>query len=384
MIEISDSKYSRFELISWWKQEILSDAHVLVIGGGALGNEIAKNLAMTGVGHIYIVDMDKVELSNLSRSVLFRKSDLNKPKAKAISLRAKEINDDISVKYFDDAVQRLGLGIFGKMDIVICGLDNREARMYVNQCCRKISKVWIDGAIEELSGIARMFSWEDDSPCYECTLSEVDYKIINKRKSCMMLGLNDIYEGKIPTTPTISSIIAGIEVQEALKFLHNKDNPSLLKGRAFVFQGNINDSYIIDYQKRDDCIAHYNFGEIINAPQTFNEATLNDVHDFGKKYFGEENFVIEFNNEIVYQTDGETFFRDLSLLTEGEMRSDKGLRNVKSFHNLSVNSDLFNYLRHFKLKDIAVPLNDILTIKCKDKRVHVQFGYDDIFKSAEN
>lgn len=384
MIEISDSKYSRFELISWWKQEILSDAHVLVVGGGALGNEIVKNLAMTGVGHIYIVDMDKVELSNLSRSVLFRKSDLNNPKAEAISRRAKEINDDISVKYFDGAVQRLGLGVFGKMDIIICGLDNREARMYVNQCCRKIRKVWIDGAIEELSGIARMFSWEDDSPCYECTLSEVDYKIINKRKSCMMLGLSDIYEGKIPTTPTISSIIAGVEVQEALKFLHNKDNPSLLKGRAFIFQGNTNDSYIIDYQKRDDCIAHYTFGEIISAPQTFNEATLNDVYDFGKKYFGEENFIIEFNNEIVYQTDGETFFRDLSLLTEGEMHSGEGLRNVKSFHNFSVNSDLFKKLSDFKLKDIAVPLNDILTLKCKDDRVHMQFGYDDIFKSAEN
>lgn len=380
MIEISDSKYSRFELINWWKQEILSGAHILVVGGGALGNEIVKNLAMTGAGHIYVTDMDNVEISNLTRSVLFRKSDLGEPKAKTICRRAKEINEDISVKYFDQPVQRLGLGVFEKMDVIICGLDNREARMYVNQCCRKMKKVWIDGAIEELSGVARVFSWEDESPCYECTMSEVDYKIINKRKSCMMLGLNDIYEGKIPTTPTVSSVIGGIEVQEALKYLHNKDNPSLLKGKAFVFQGNTNDSYIVEYQKRDDCMAHYSFDEIISTGKSFNDAVLNDVYDFGNKFFDGRDFVIEFNNEIIYSQTDETFFRDISLLKEGEMQS---AGDIQSFHSLPVKSELFEKLRNKKLTNIAVPSNDILTLKGRDKRVHIQFAFSEIFKSTE-
>lgn len=383
MIEINDDKYSRFELINWWKQDVLRNAKILVIGCGSLGNEIVKNLAMTGIGNIYVVDMDKVELTNLTRSVLFRKSDLGKSKAKTISKRAKEINDDISIKYFDKNVELLGLGVFGSMDVIICGLDNREARMFVNQSCRKMKKVWIDGAIEELSGLARVFSYEDESPCYECTMSETDYKIINKRKSCMMLGIDDIYEGKIPTTPTISSIIAGVETQEALKFLHNKDNPSLLKGKAFIFQGNSNDSYIIEYQVREDCLVHYSFDNILQLNKNFSEVTFEDIYLFGKEYFNDERFTIEFNNEIVHSVAGKRFFKDLNLLTQKDLMKNGKIQKPISFHNVNTGTELFKELYKRKLMDSAVPYNDILTLKCKDKRIYVQSEYFEIFKSTE-
>lgn len=265
MINLSDigsSRYSRFDIIPWWNKNILQNSKVLVIGCGALGNEIIKNLVMTGVGHIFSVDMDKVELSNLTRSVLFRKEDIGISKAETVCKRAKEINDEIEIKYFDGNVFELGLGIFKEMDIVICGLDNREARLYVNQSCRKVSTPWIDGAIEVLGGIARgFFSYE--KACYECTFSEADYKSLNKRKSCMLLGITDIQQGKIPTTPTISSVIAGIQVQEAIKFLHKREELILLDGKGFVFNGATNDSYIVEYQPKEECPSHYTFENIL-------------------------------------------------------------------------------------------------------------------------
>src|SRR5271156_1770164 len=70
-----EDRYSRLRLISWWRQERLKAARVLVVGAGALGNEVMKNLALLGLGTIYLIDRDVVEPSNLSRSVLFREED---------------------------------------------------------------------------------------------------------------------------------------------------------------------------------------------------------------------------------------------------------------------------------------------------------------------
>ena len=71
-----------FEFISWWEREKVQNARVLVVGAGALGNDVIKNLALMGVGYIYIVDFDTIEAANLSRSVLFRESDNSRSKPK--------------------------------------------------------------------------------------------------------------------------------------------------------------------------------------------------------------------------------------------------------------------------------------------------------------
>ena len=57
-IEINDDRYSRLGLITWWDQDILKNARIFVAGCGALGNEIVKNLAMLGVGNIFVADME--------------------------------------------------------------------------------------------------------------------------------------------------------------------------------------------------------------------------------------------------------------------------------------------------------------------------------------
>ena len=90
-----------FTLLSWFKKEKVKNARVLVAGAGALGNEVVKDLALFGVGHIYVVDFDQIEISNLTRSVLFREEDAynHAYKAEIVAKRAMEINPQINVVY---------------------------------------------------------------------------------------------------------------------------------------------------------------------------------------------------------------------------------------------------------------------------------------------
>lgn len=384
-LDITDDRYSRLELITWWDQDILKNAKILVAGCGALGNEIVKNLAMLGVGNICVVDMDKVEKSNLTRSILFRTEDEGISKAEVICKRAREINSDINIKYFDGNIFNFGLGVFKNFDLVIGGLDNREARLFINQSCWKVNKPWIDGAIEVLTGVARMFI-PPDNACYECTMSEIDYKLINKRKSCMLLGLDEINEGKIPTTPTIASIIAGVQVQEAVKYLHKRDDLIILNGKGFIFNGNNNDSYIIEYQKNEDCPSHYTYKHIENINISFGEAKISDVIDFGKKYFKDDNFQVEFNNEVVYELENESkkevkeYYGNLNLMSVKDVKLDDGnLLKIRSFHNLNSQSSLANRLLNKKLTDLRIPFNDILTLRKDEDEVQIGFNYMEIF-----
>lgn len=384
-LEINDDRYSRLELITWWDQDILKNARILVVGCGALGNEIVKNLAMLGVGNIRVVDMDKVEESNLTRSVLFRQEDEGLSKAEVICKRAKEINSDINIKYFDGNIFNFGLGVFNDFDLVLGGLDNREARLFINQSCWKINKPWIDGAIEVLTGVARMFI-PPDNACYECTMSEIDYKLINKRKSCMLLGLDEIAEGKIPTTPTIASIIAGVQVQEAVKYLHNRDDLIVLNGKGFIFNGNNNDSYIIEYQKNDDCPSHYTFEHIEKVDIDFAKAKISDVIEYGKKYFGDDNFQIEFNNEVVYELEDEKkretkdYFGNMNLMSVKDVKLEDGnLLKIRSFHSLNSGSPLAKKLPDKKLADLKIPFNDILTLRKNEDEIHIEFRSMNIF-----
>ena len=292
-----DDKYARLKLINWWDQERLSRAVVMVVGAGAIGNELIKNLALLGIGTILIVDMDKIEHTNLTRSVLFRATDVGRFKAEVAAERAMEMNPDVTAKAFTaNVIDDIGLGVFRRVHVVLGGLDNREARLGINQACYKVNIPWIDGAIEVLNGIARVFI-PPDGPCYECTMTETDWKLINKRKSCALLTHQQMSEGKIPTTPTSSSIIAGIQVQEMLKLLHRDRNLPILAGKGFVFNGLTHDSYIVEYQYKNGCMSHETYEEITEMPWSSRKSTLAAILQEVKRELGEKA-VIDLDRDI--------------------------------------------------------------------------------------
>jgi molybdopterin-synthase adenylyltransferase len=253
-----DDRYGRLRLISWWRQERLKAARVLVVGAGALGNEVVKNLALLGLGTTYLVDFDVVEPSNLSRSVLFRDADGGQPKATIAARRACELNPEITViPIHGNVITDIGLGLFAAVDLVIGCLDNREARLWVNRQCWKTGKPWIDGGIQEIQGVVKVFV-PPDSACYECAMTERDYQLLNLRYSCPLLTRDQIISGKVPTAPTIASMIAAIQVQEALKILHGLP---VAAGSALVYNGVANQFYTTRLPFRDDCLSHETYPE---------------------------------------------------------------------------------------------------------------------------
>ena len=137
------------------------------------------------------------------------------------------------------------------MDIVIGCLDNREARLWIDRQCWKVTRPWVDGAIQEISGVVKVFV-PPDSACYECGMTERDYQLINLKYSCPLLKREDIAEGKVPTAPTISSMIAGLQTQEALKLLHGL---AVKPGAAMVWNGESNNFYTTAYQKKENCLS---------------------------------------------------------------------------------------------------------------------------------
>ncbi len=371
-----DGRFSRFELIGWWDQQRLAESRVLVIGAGAIGNELIKNLALLGVGHLMIADLDRVENSNLSRSVLYRESDIGRPKAEVAAARARELYPAMRTQAFvGNVVYDLGLGVYRWADVILGGLDNREARVAMNQAAARVGRVWIDGAIERLDGIARVFD-PALGPCYECTMSETDWKMLEARRSCALLTRQEMEQGKVPTTPTTASVIAGIQCQEAVKHLHGLET---LSGRGFVFEGTSHQSYVVTYTRRDDCPAHDTYEPILLKPWSVATLTVGELLEHARAEVG-DGAVIELNHDVLKSLEcprcqtTELRFASLGKVTEQQGRCPQcGEPRVPHlFHTLDGSEGLHGRT----LAEIGVPPWDIIAARRGMQQIFFEFAGD--------
>ncbi len=378
--QLIENRFSRFNLITWWDQSKISKANILVIGAGALGNEILKNLALLGVKKIVVIDLDTIENSNLSRSVLFRESDIGKSKSKIAADALRAIYSEITaVPITGNVISEIGLGLFGWADVVIAGMDNREARLWINRCCWKMDKPWVDGAIEGINGVARVFV-PNASPCYECTLGEADWAVLEKRMSCNMLTREEMEGGKTPTTPTTSSVIAGIQVQEAIKLLHGM---SVLKGKGFIFEGLNHSSYTVDYTFNDECQSHETFSSIKNYEGKSNTTTLNDLFLFSKKFLGHElPVILEFSRDIIWKLKCHNCLVEEELFVPvGSVPYNKGpcnvcgkMREVITAHNFTGIEDYGN----MTISSLGLPLFDLFNARNQNSSMQIRINGDKI------
>lgn len=294
-----------FNLLSWFKIDKTKNAKVLVVGAGALGNEVLKNLALFGVGHIAVVDFDKIEYSNLTRSVLFRPEDADKGfyKAEVAAKRLKEINPTIEVQAIcGDLSSGVGLGVYRRVDVVVGCLDSVWARMLLNRQCFRVNKIFIDGGIGDLDGYVS--GYKLDVNCYECHLSEKE-KMTAKTSKMPCAGVaqgNQTY-GRLATTPISASVIGAVQAQEAMKIIHKEEleagHFTSIVGKMFKYDGTILYAPFFDDDSEyyDDCIFHEEWEDIVEVSYLSANTTVKDSLQILKSVLNVEDVTIKLVND---------------------------------------------------------------------------------------
>jgi molybdopterin/thiamine biosynthesis adenylyltransferase len=302
LIKIPEEKWNNTVANVGWDEERISNLKIMVVGAGALGNEVLKNLALLNVGNIFIVDFDHVEYANLAKSVLYREEDCGEDQLKALvaARKIKEINHQVKVMAFNGDIRSdIGLGVFRRMDAVIGCLDNRLARLMLNRHCFKVGKPWVDGAIENLSGELTVFM--PGKACYECNLTDQERKWIHYELGCFKVAMENLRMGRIPTTPISSSIIAAMQVQEGLKLAMGNLDKSLA-GRKFNYNGMNNDMMLYELDPLEKgCLSHFQYDPIEEADDLSAEMSLQEVLNWLSDHFKTGDPAIKLESEIILE-----------------------------------------------------------------------------------
>lgn len=207
MNELQLDRYSRQILLPNFDiegQQKLLQAKVMVIGLGGLGNIAACYLAAAGVGHLTLVDDDKVELSNLARQVLYRQEDIGVEKAHAAQQQISQMNGDIDVEVLLERLDEDSLSQkVHAYDLVLDCTDNFEIRQIINKLCHKNKINLVSGAAIRWQGQVQSFLFaEHDQICYQCLYPDLNDANLN----CSQSGIISPVVGTIGVLQALDAI----------------------------------------------------------------------------------------------------------------------------------------------------------------------------------
>ncbi len=226
-IELSNEEIARYSRhlimpeVALGGQKKLKSARVLTIGAGGLGSPLALYLAAAGIGTLGVVDFDVVDESNLQRQIIHGTSDVGRPKMESAQDRIKDINPNVHVEAYEEALtSENALEIFKDFDIIVDGTDNFPTRYLVNDACVLLKKPNVYGSIFRFEGQASVF-YAEEGPCYRCLYPEPPPPGLVP--SCAEGGVLGILPG----------IIGTIQATETVKLILGTGKP--LIGRLLLY-----------------------------------------------------------------------------------------------------------------------------------------------------
>ena len=381
-----------YTLLSWFKKDKVKNAHVLVAGAGALGNEVVKNLTLFGIGHIYVVDFDRIEISNLTRSVMFREEDAynHAYKAEIVARRAMEINPQIKVTpIVGNLFSEVGFGLYRRADVVIGCLDSRIARYQLNRLSLRAGKSWIDGSIENLTGAVKVYT--PGLSCYECGLSREEFNHIMLRTGCADVVRNQGDAGRVATTPISASIIGAMQVQEAMKIIHlSEEEPApfkTLQGKMLRYEGMTNTTSIYRFASwKNTCPAHELWDDVKECQDLSATMTVGDILEKLRALLGTETVEINMRNnkfiDIIVSDRPEKEFKVMipeskldSYIKENKELRQLSYRTLIHKHFFENIDDRFPY-QDLTLQQIGIPPFDVIEISTDKGVVHLELTGD--------
>jgi adenylyltransferase/sulfurtransferase len=220
-------------------QARLKKGAVLVVGAGGLGSPVLLYLAAAGVGRLGIVEMDRVDLSNLQRQVLFDTAAIGQPKAQAARARLESLNHHVQVETHAlklDAQNALAL--LKPYDLVLDCTDNFPTRYLVNDACVLLGKPLVYGAIHQFEGQLSVFHFQG-GPCYRCLFPNPPKP--GTVPSCSEAGVFGVLPG----------VIGSLMATEALKILLG--HGGVLSGRLLLYDGLHTHFHFVKFPQRPNC-----------------------------------------------------------------------------------------------------------------------------------
>jgi molybdopterin/thiamine biosynthesis adenylyltransferase len=372
-----EDRYARHRLIEGWNQDRIGQARVLVAGAGAIGNEVIKLLALLGFGRILIVDFDRVELSNLSRSQLFREADIGRPKAEAAAERAREINPAANVKSLHGDLRfDVGQGVLAAVDVAIGCLDNLDARLALNRACLQMNAPWLNGAIEVDVAEVSLFRGGAGA-CFECAVSPEMWERRSKRYSCT--GLRAVgSDAPAPATAVAASIAAAYLVQEALHIIHAEDG-SPKEGLGYGEKLTVNlkpyDTRVYKQAANPDCLAHETMTPIVVLHETPRDVAAVDL----LARSGGADAALELGYDLLVEMrcaicdTAEPVLQPLERAAERLTHCARCGRDSRRPETVSW-IDGGHALAGVALADLGVPDHQVLCVKSGNERVYYQLG----------
>jgi len=251
---MDDDRFDRSKRIGWLDLGSIADSRVLVVGAGALGNEVAKNLVLSGFKNMTIVDMDHVVGSNLNRCLFFDSEDARTKasKAEAVARGVRAINPDCEPTPVLGRVEDMAESAFRDHDLVLGCLDNIQARIHVNSHAYVAELPYIDGGMEGFLGKV-MVVRPPDGACLQCGMNRSHAKVAQLRFSCT--GKDVVFhEPRLAAEITTTSVISAVMVRESMKILSGRSDMCL--GNAFYYDGQRNVSEEIEIPLDSACPVH--------------------------------------------------------------------------------------------------------------------------------
>ena len=221
-------------------QQRLLDAHALIIGAGGLGSPVALYLAASGVGHITVVDHDKVDLTNLQRQIAHTTERVGQAKAASAALAMRALNPEVQVRALTErADAKLLNTLVSHSHVVIDCCDNFETRHAVNAACVQHRVPLVSGAVIRFDGQVAVFDARSAaSPCYACVFPPDQAP---PEVHCATMGV---------LAPLVG-LIGSLQAAEALKLIAGVG--SSLMGRLQMLDGKHMAWSELRLQRQADC-----------------------------------------------------------------------------------------------------------------------------------
>jgi Dinucleotide-utilizing enzymes involved in molybdopterin and thiamine biosynthesis family 2 len=228
-------------------QNKIFNAKVCLIGLGGLGSPVAYQLVGMGIGFLRIVDKDIVSLTDLHRQYLYSSNDVGRLKVEAAKERLKSLNPEVQIEAIPVSVTDFNVeDIVTGCNVVIDCTDSINARYLVNRACLKLGIPYLYGAAIENQGSA-FTVLPGKTACLECIYPGLSDDDLPK---CSIVGVN----------PPILSIIASVQVSEAIRVITNKQ-PVLAGKILLVDLQNLIFDYI-DIKRSEKCEACSNYPNV--------------------------------------------------------------------------------------------------------------------------